>query len=156
MLSTLHTIDATQTINRIISFFEPHQHQEIRYLLASTLQAVISQRLVRTVDGHGRVPAVEAMVTTSSIREYIKEADKTTLIKQAIQDGVVQYGMQTFDQALMRLVGEGRVSSQEALRISTNPHELALRLGGIEASSDQSWNRFERREPAETVAKAPF
>jgi len=156
VLSTLHTIDATQTINRIISFFEPHQHQEIRYLLASTLQAVISQRLVRTVDGRGRVPAVEAMVTTSSIREYIKEADKTTLIKQAIQDGVVQYGMQTFDQALMRLVGEGRVSSQEALRISTNPHELALRLGGIEASSDQSWNRFERREPAETVAKAPF
>jgi twitching motility protein PilT len=156
VLSTLHTIDATQTINRIISFFEPHQHQEIRYLLASTLQAVISQRLVRTIDGQGRVPAVEAMVTTSSIREYIKEPEKTPLIKQAIQEGVVQYGMQSFDQALMKLVGEGRIASQEALRISTNPHELALRLGGIEGSSDQTWNRFERREPAGTAAKAPF
>ncbi len=156
VLSTLHTIDATQTINRIISFFEPHQHQEIRYLLATTLQAVISQRLIRTVDGQGRVPAVEAMVITSSIREYIKDAEKTPLIKQAIQEGVVQYGMQSFDQALMRLVGEGRIAPQEALRVSTSPHELALRLGGIEGSSDQTWSRFERREAAGSAAKAPF
>jgi len=156
VLSTLHTIDATQTINRIISFFEPHQHQEIRYLLATTLQAVISQRLIRTVDGQGRVPAVEVMVTTSSVREYIKDAEKTPLIKQAIQEGVVQYGMQSFDQALMRLVGEGRIAGQEALRVSSSPHELALRLGGIEGSSDQTWSRFERREPAGTTAKAPF
>jgi twitching motility protein PilT len=154
VLSTLHTIDATQTVNRIISFFEPHQHQEIRYLLASTLQAVISQRLIRTVDGEGRVPAVEVMVATSTIREYIKDPEKTSLIKQAIQEGVVQYGMQTFDQALMKLVHDGRISSQEALRVSTSPHELALRLGGIQASSDQSWNRFEARTPE--AARSPF
>jgi len=154
VLSTLHTIDATQTINRIISFFEPHQHQEIRYMLASTLVAVISQRLIRTVDGTARVPAVEVMVMTSSIREYIKEPEKTALIRQSIQEGVVQYGMQTFDQALMKLVQENRISREEALRVSTNPHELSLRMGGIQASSDQSWNRFERKDTP--AAKSPF
>ena len=154
VLSTLHTIDATQTINRIISFFEPHQHQEIRYMLASTLVAVISQRLIRTVDGTARIPAVEVMVMTSSIREYIKEPEKTALIRQSIQEGVVQYGMQTFDQALMKLVQENRISREEALRVSTNPHELSLRMGGIQASSDQSWNRFERKDTP--AAKSPF
>jgi twitching motility protein PilT len=154
VLSTLHTIDATQTVNRVISFFEPHQHQEIRYLLASTLQAVISQRLIRTSDGSGRVAAVEAMVITSSIREYIRDADKTPLIRQAIQEGVVQYGMQTFDQALMKLVSDGSITVDEALRVSTNPHELSLRLGGIQGSSDQTWNRFEKKDAG--GARAPF
>jgi twitching motility protein PilT len=143
VLSTLHTIDSTQTINRIISFFEPHQHQEIRYLLASTLQAVISQRLVRRTDGLGRVPAVEVMVTTATIRDYILDPEKTPLIRQAVQEGVVQYGMQTFDQALMALVMEGRISREEGLEASSNPHELALRMGGVQSSSDQTWNRFE-------------
>ena len=143
VLSTLHTIDSTQTINRIISFFEPHQHQEIRYLLASTLQAVISQRLVRRTDGLGRVPAVEVMVTTATIRDYILDPEKTPLIRQAVQEGVVQYGMQSFDQALMALVMEGRISREEGLEASSNPHELALRLGGVQSSSDQTWNRFE-------------
>ena len=143
VLSTLHTIDSTQTINRIISFFEPHQHQEIRYLLASTLQAVISQRLVRRTDGLGRVPAVEVMVTTATISDYILDPEKTPLIRQAVQEGVVQYGMQTFDQALMALVMEGRISREEGLEASSNPHELALRMGGVQSSSDQTWNRFE-------------
>ncbi len=143
VLSTLHTIDATQTINRIISFFEPHQHQEIRYLLASTLQAVVSQRLVRRADGRGRIPAVEVMVATATIRDYIRDAEKTPLIRQAVQEGVVQYGMQSFDQALMALVMDGRITRAEALDASSNPHELALRLGGVQSSSDQTWNRFE-------------
>jgi len=143
VLSTLHTIDATQTINRIISFFEPHQHQEVRYLLASTLQAVVSQRLVRRADGRGRTPAVEVMVSTATICDYIRDAEKTPLIRQAVQDGVVQYGMQSFDQALMALVMDGRITREEGLEASSNPHELALRLGGVQASSDQSWNRFE-------------
>ncbi len=143
VLSTLHTIDATQTINRIISFFEPHQHQEIRYLLATTLQAVVSQRLVRRADGRGRTPAVEVMVSTATISDYIRDAEKTPLIRQAVQDGVVQYGMQSFDQALMALVMDGRITREEALDASSHPHELALRLGGVQASSDQSWNRFE-------------
>jgi len=148
VLSTLHTIDATQTVNRVISFFEPHQHQEIRHLLASSLQAVISQRLIRSVDGSRRVAAVEVMVTTASIREYIRDPEKTPLIRQAIQDGVVQYGMQSFDQALMKLVSEGQITAEEAMRVSTNPHELSLRLGGIQASSDQTWSRFEKKEEA--------
>jgi twitching motility protein PilT len=155
VMSTLHTIDATQTVNRVISFFEPHQHQEIRYLLASTLVAVISQRLIRGTDGASRVPAVEVMVSTSSIKEYIKDPEKSPLIRQAIQEGVVQYGMQTFDQALMKLVQDGRVAREEALRASSNPHELALRLGGIQASSDQTWSRFERKD-TQAPAKAPF
>jgi twitching motility protein PilT len=161
VLSTLHTIDATQTVNRIISFFEPHQHQEVRYLLSSTLQAVISQRLIAAQDGSGRVPAVEVMVATASIRDYLQDPEKTPLIRQAIQDGVVQYGMQTFDQALMKLVTDGAISQEEALHASSNPHELALRLGGIEASSDQSWNAFEGT-PApsgaqkQTSGKSPF
>ena len=152
VLSTLHTIDATQTINRIISFFEPHQHQEVRYLVSSTLQAVVSQRLLRSQDGSRRHAAVEVMVTTSSIRDCIREPEKTSLIRQAIQEGVVQYGMQTFDQSLMKLVKDGCISMEEALRASTNPHELALRVGGIEASSDQTWSRFEKPQPA----RAPF
>jgi twitching motility protein PilT len=154
VLSTLHTMDATQTVNRVISFFEPHQHQEVRHLLASCLQAVVSQRLIRTVDNSRRVPAVEVMITTASIREYIRDPEKTPLIRQAIQEGVVQYGMQTFDQALMKLVSEGQIAAEEALRVSTSPHELSLRLGGFQASSDQSWNRFEKTETA--GSKAPF
>ena len=154
VLSTLHTIDATQTVNRVISFFEPHQHQEIRYLLASTLVAVVSQRLIRAADGASRVAAVEVMVATGTIREYIKDAEKSPLIRQAIQEGVVQYGMQTFDQALMKLVQDNRISRDEALRASSSPHELALRLGGIQASSDQTWSRFERKDTA--AAKSPF
>jgi twitching motility protein PilT len=158
VLSTLHTIDATQTINRIISFFEPHQHQEVRYLLATTLQAVISQRLIRTAAGNGRAPAVEVMMSTGSIREYIQDPAKTPLIRQAIQDGVVQYGMQTFDQALMKMVSAGTITTEEAMRASTNPHELSLRLGGIQASSDQSWNSFEDKAPTASPAKqkSPF
>lgn len=158
VLSTLHTIDSTQTINRIISFFEPHQHQEIRYLLATTLQAVISQRLIRTKSGNGRAPAVEVMMTTGTIREYIQDPEKTALIRQAIQEGVVQYGMQTFDQALMKMVSDGVISESEAKKASSNPHELALRLGGIHASSDQSWNRFEEQgvEGDKSSQESPF
>jgi twitching motility protein PilT len=156
VFSTLHTIDATQTVNRIISFFEPHQHQEVRYLLASTLQAVISQRLIRTADGQGRVPAVEVLIATASIRDCIREPEKTTLIPQAIQDGVTQYGMQTFDQALMAMVHNGRITKEIALEASSNPHELALRLGGIQASSDQSWNKFEAEPSGLDSGKSRF
>jgi twitching motility protein PilT len=101
VMSTLHTVDATQTVNRVISFFPPHQHQEIRYLLASTLQSVICQRLIRRADTHGRIPAVEIMITTGTIRDCLVSADKTPLIQQAMREGVTQHQMQTFDQALM-------------------------------------------------------
>ncbi len=146
VLSTLHTIDATQTINRVISFFPPHQHQEIRYLLSSTLQAVISQRLIPVKEGKGRVPAVEVMVVTSTIREYIIDPEKAPMIQQAIREGVASHGMQSFDQSLMQLLTEGRSSTEEALKSSSNPHEFALRLKGIEATSDKTWNAFEGAE----------
>ncbi len=143
VLSTMHTIDATQTISRIISFFPPHQHQEIRYLLASTLQAVISQRLVADSDGLRRLPACEILISTSTIREYIREPEKTVMIRQAIQEGYVQYQMQTFDQSLMQLYRENRITLDTALQASSNPHEFMLRVKGIQGSSDTNWQRFE-------------
>ncbi len=143
VLSTMHTVDATQTISRIISFFPPHQHQEVRYLLASTLQAVISQRLVADPAEQRRHPAVEIMIATGTIQEYIREPDKTVLIRQAIQEGFVQYQMQTFDQSLMQLHKEKKISLEAAMHASSNPHEFALRIKGIQASSDTSWDRFE-------------
>jgi twitching motility protein PilT len=143
VLSTMHTIDATQTVSRIISFFPPHQHQEIRYLLASTLEAVISQRLVADADGLRRLPACEILISTSTIREYIREPEKTVMIRQAIQEGFVQYQMQTFDQSLMHLFTEKRISLDTALQASSNPHEFMLRIKGIQGSSDTNWQRFE-------------
>ena len=148
VLSTLHTIDATQTINRVISFFPPHQHQEIRYLLSSTLQAVISQRLIPVKEGKGRVPAVEVMVVTSTIREYIIDPEKAPLIQQAIREGVSSHRMQSFDQSLMQLLTDGRISMEEAMKNSSNPHEFALRLKGIQATSDKTWDSFENAEAA--------
>jgi twitching motility protein PilT len=150
VLSTMHTIDATQTVSRIISFFPPHQHQEIRYLLASTLQAVISQRLVADAQGEGRFPAVEVMINTSTIKEYIREPEKTVLIRQAIQEGVVQYQMQTFDQSLMQLYKQGKISLEAATHASSNPHEFQLRIKGIQASSDTTWEQFEQGDGAPT------
>jgi len=146
VFSTLHTIDAMQTINRVISFFPPHQHQEIRYLLASTLQAVVAQRLIPLKEGKGRAPAVEVMVVTSAIREYIIDPEKAPLIQQAIREGVSTHGMQSFDQSLMKLLAEGKISMEEALKNSSNPHEFSLRLKGIQASSDKTWDTFESAE----------
>lgn len=151
VLTTLHTTDATQTINRVISFFPPHQHQEIRYLLSSTLLGVIAQRLIPMKEGKGRVPAVEVMVVTSAIREYIIDPDKQPLIQQAIREGVSSHGMQSFDQSLMKLFTEGRISMEEAMKNSSNPHEFSLRLKGIQASSDNTWEQFEKMESTKTT-----
>jgi twitching motility protein PilT len=146
VMSTLHTIDATQTINRIISFFPPHQHEEVRFMLASTLQAVIALRLVPRSDREGRLPAAEIMLVTATIREYLQEQEKTSLIKSAIAEGVSQYGMQTFDQSIMKHYTEGKVSLENALRYCSNPTEFELRVKGIHATSDESWKTFERKE----------
>ncbi|MBZ0268119.1 PilT/PilU family type 4a pilus ATPase [bacterium] len=143
LLSTLHTIDAGQTVNRVISFFPTHQHGEMRMLLASCLQAIVSMRLIPRLDGQGRVPAVEVMLCTPMIQECIIDPQKTGTIRQAIQEGHVQYGMQTFDQSLMRLYKDGLISYEDALANSTSPDEFALRVKGIEASSDTSWDSFE-------------
>jgi twitching motility protein PilT len=144
VLSTLHTIDAPQTINRIISFFPPHHHQEVRYLLASTLQGVISQRLIRSADEKGRVAAVEILISTGTVRDCIISPEKTPLLHQVMRESVTTHGMQTFDQALMKLYQENKITLDDALRASSKPHELTLRLKGIQATSDQSWKQFER------------
>ena len=144
VFSTLHTLDAQQTIHRILSFFPPHQHQEIRYLLSNTLRSVISQRLIPRVDGGGRVPATEILINTSTIQEYIREPDKTHMIHDAIADGHVTYQMQTFDQSLMKLFKEGIISLEEAMRASSNPHEFSLRVKGIQGASDGRWDNFEK------------
>ncbi len=143
VFSTLHTIDAAQTVNRILSFYPPHQHDEVRFLLASTLQAVVSLRLIPRAGGRGRVPAAEVLINTPTIQEYLLNHEKTLLIRSAIQDGASQYGMQTFDQSLMRQYRLGLITLEEALKNSTNPTEFELRVKGIHSSSDTSWDAFE-------------
>jgi twitching motility protein PilT len=139
VMSTLHTIDAAETINRIISIFPPYQQKQIRLQLASVLRGIISMRLIPRADGNGRVPAVEVMVATATIRECIADADKTRKIPEVIGAGGSEYGMQTFDQSLMSLYQRGLVSYEEALRWSSNPNDFALKVRGIETAGDQPW-----------------
>jgi twitching motility protein PilT len=154
VLSTLHTTDVVQTLQRIISFYPPHQHDEIRMNIASNLRATICQRLIARADGAGRVPAVEVMVSTPTIREYILNADKVPMIHTAVAEGVTQYGMQTFDQSVLQLLRDGLISEEEAIKNCNNPNELALKLKGISAASDRMWqpvdaNKVGEGQPAE-------
>lgn len=144
VMSTLHTLDATETIARIVSVFPPHQQRQVRLQLGAILKAVISQRLVPTSDGKGRVAALEIMRNTPRIRELIEDKERTREIPEAIADGHVTYGMQTFDQALMLHFKNGVISYEEALRQATNPSNFALRVQGIQSTSDAKWNDFER------------
>ena len=136
VLSTLHTLDAAETIQRIIAAFPPGEQKQIRHQLASTLKAVVSQRLMRRADGRSRVPAVEVLVTTAYIRDCIANPEKTALVRDAIAAGASQYGMQTFDQSLFALHERGLVSYEEALAGATNPGEFKLRVSGIRSSAD--------------------
>jgi len=144
VLSTLHTIDATETIQRIIAVFPPPEQKQIRLQLAATLKAVISQRLVRRADDKGRVPAVEVMITTAYIRDCIINSDKTRLINDAISAGTSQYGMQTFDQSLYDLFTRQLITYEEALIRATNPDEFKLRVQGIRSASDAAREEMER------------
>ncbi|OGR19542.1 MAG: type IV pili twitching motility protein PilT, partial [Deltaproteobacteria bacterium RIFOXYD2_FULL_66_9] len=128
VLSTLHTMDAAETINRIVATFPPFQQKQIRLQLASVLKAVISQRLLPRADGQGRVPAAEVLLNTARVREYIEDKDKTRKIREAIAQGFVSYGMQIFDQSLLTLLKEGLVTLDEALRQASNPDDFALRV----------------------------
>ena len=139
VMSTLHTTDVVQSLQRIISFYPPHQHDEIRMSLAANLRAVISQRLIPRKDGAGRVPSCEVMVSTPTIREYILNPEKIPLIHGIVAEGVTQYGMQTFDQSVLALLREGLITEEEALRNCNNPNELSLKLKGISATSDRTW-----------------
>ena len=136
VFSTLHTLDATETINRIIAVFPPHQQKQIRLQLGAVLKAVISLRLMPRADGLGRVPAAEVLIRTNYVRECIENKEKTKYIKDAIQQGTSQYGMQTFDQSLYSLYKSGLITLEEALKRSTNPNEFKLRIQGIQSTSD--------------------
>ncbi|MFZ5622907.1 MAG: type IV pilus twitching motility protein PilT [Gemmatimonadota bacterium] len=139
VLSTLHTTDATQTISRVISFYPPHQHQEIRSLLSTALAAVISLRLVPRIDGRGRVPAAEVLINTATVAENIRDVSKSLNIPDLIAEGTVSYGMQSFDQSLMKWFREGVISYENALFYSTNPAEFALRVSGIDSATDRTF-----------------
>jgi len=138
VLSTLHTLDATETINRVISVFPPHQQKQIRIQLASVLKSIVSQRLMPRADGLGRVPAVEVLISTAYIKDCIENKEKTKLIRDAISQGTSQYGMQTFDQSLYLLYKNGLITLDEALRRATNPDEFKLKIQGIQSTSDIS------------------
>lgn len=126
VLSTLHTIDATETINRIIDFFPPHQQKQVRIMLASVLRGIISMRLLPMVGG-GRIPAVEVMVATATIREYILKPEETSLIKDAIDQGDY-YGMQTFEESLLGLYRSGKVTLKDAQAAAENAHDFMLKV----------------------------
>ncbi|MGB5159907.1 MAG: type IV pilus twitching motility protein PilT [Thermoanaerobaculia bacterium] len=143
VLSTLHTLDATETINRIISVFPPHQQKQIRIQLAQVLRAAISMRLVPRADGTGRVPAVEVLVATSYIRECIENKERTKYIREQIALGTSQYGMQTFDQSLYQLYKSGLITLDEALRRSTNPDEFKLKVQGVQFTADIAREQME-------------
>jgi len=136
VLSTLHTLDATETINRIVAVFQPHYQQQVRIQLAGVLKAVVSMRLMPRVDIKGRVPAVEVLITTPFIRDCIMDKEKTHLIPGAIAQGTSQYGMQTFDQSIFGLLEQGLVSYDEALRWASNVDEFKLKVQGISTMSD--------------------
>ena len=144
VFSTLHTLDATETINRIIAVFPPHQQKQIRLQLASVLKGVVSQRLMPKIDGKGRAPAVEVMISTPFIRDCIVDKERTHLIPNAIASGTSQYGMQTFDQSIFGLYHSGLVSYEEALRWASNVDEFKLRVQGISTTAERSRDEMAR------------
>jgi twitching motility protein PilT len=144
VFSTLHTLDATETINRIIAVFPPHQQQQIRIQLSNVIKAVVSQRLLPRADGRGRVPAVEVMIATPFIRDCILDRDRTNQIRGAIAQGTSQYGMQTFDQSIFFLYEQGLVAAEEALRWASSPDEFKLRMQGITTTSDAARDEMAR------------
>jgi twitching motility protein PilT len=150
VFSTLHTLDATETINRIISVFPPHQQKQVRLQLAAVLKASIAQRLIPSAQGGSRVPAVEVLVATAFIRDAIVDKEKTHLIQGAIAQGTSQYGMQTFDQSIFSLYSQGLVTLDEALRWASNVDEFKLKVEGISTTADVS-----RDQMAATVFGKP-
>lgn len=136
VLSTLHTIDATETINRIIDFFPPYQQKQIRLMLSATLKGIISMRLIPSING-GLVPAVEVMVMTGTVREYINDPEKTYMIRDAMEEGEY-YGMQTFDQSLLRLYSEGRITLDDATSMAANAHDFKIKVRQLGVTAEQA------------------
>jgi twitching motility protein PilT len=135
VFSTLHTLDAQETINRIIAVFPPYQQKQIRIQLGSVITAVISQRLILRADKKGRLPAAEILIGTETIKECILNEDRTSQIRDYIKDGNTQYGMQTFDQSLYNFYKNGMITYEDALAESSSPNDLALLISGVDSSS---------------------
>ncbi len=146
VFSTVHTLDATETVNRIVAAFEPHQQQQIRMQLASVLKAVISQRLARKKDKTGFVPACEILISNPRVREQIEIPERTKEIHQSIEEGQVAWGMQSFDQSLMELLMKEAIDLDEALSLSTNPEDFKIRLAGITALDGKKWSASDKHQ----------
>ena len=142
VLTTLHTLDAQETINRLLAVFPVHQQNQIRYQLSQVLKAIVSQRLLPQADGHSRVPAIEVLLATSRIKDLISDPIKTKDITMAIEEGNLHYGMQTFDQCLYNLHMKKLITYEEAMRQATNKDDLALRIQGV-TSGSASLSRME-------------
>ena len=151
VFSTLHTTDATQTVSRVISFFPPHQHDEIRHLLSTALQAIVSLRLVPRKDGRGRVPAAEVLINTAAVADNIRDLSKQLSIPDLIAEGSVQYGMQSFDQSLFYWYQQGVISYESAIFYASNPSEFALKVSGV----DSSGNRLGGADQAGAIELTP-
>jgi len=145
VLSTLHTLDAPETVDRIVTVFPPHYQKQIRLQLSSILKSVISMRLIPRQDGKGRVPAVEVMVNTPYIQGCIREKERMPLIRDAIAAGVSQYGMQTFDQSIYQLYKKDYISFEEGMRWSSSPENFKLRVMGIQSSADLAKEEMEKK-----------
>jgi twitching motility protein PilT len=156
VMSTLHTLDARETITRAISAFPEHQRDQIRLILSSVIRGIVSQRLVRRADGNGMVPAVEVLLSTALIRECIAIKEKTHEITDAIARGHATYGMQTFDQSLMNLYRGDFITYDEALAQATNPDDFALKVRGIASTSDARWDQFDKSDQADDGQAASF
>jgi len=144
VFSTLHTTDATQTINRVMSFYPPHEQADVRFTLSSALQAIVSLRLAPRSDRGGRIPACEVLINTAAVRDNIRDLNASLNIPDLIRDGTVQYGMQSFDQSLMNWYSKGVISYESALFYATSPSEFALKVQGVAGASDTSWDNFQQ------------
>jgi twitching motility protein PilT len=160
VLSTLHTLDAVESVNRIIAAFPPHQQQQIRVQLGAILRGVISMRLIPRADGNGRVPAVEVMIATPYIQDCILDSDKTYLIRDAIAAGVSEYQMQTFDQSIYQLYKAGYISFEQGILYSSNPDNFKLRVQGVQSTLDIALENMETKmgnidRPAPQIERHP-
>lgn len=140
VLSTLHTLDAAETVNRIIAVFPPYQHKQVRMQLSSVLKGILSMRLMPRADGKGRVPAIEVLIATATIKDCILDPDKTKLIHDIIAQGRLHYGMQTFDQSIFESFKAGLITYDEALRNTSNTDDFILRVKGVSATSDLAFD----------------
>jgi twitching motility protein PilT len=154
VLSTLHTLDAAETVNRVISTFPPHQEDQIRSQLAAVMQGIICQRLVVRADGKGRVPAVEVMVATGLIRDCLRDAAKTPDLPTFIAAGQAQYGMQSFDQSLLQLHREELITYETARDAATNPDDFDLKVKGILSTGEMTWEAERQAVPPATGGRS--